>query len=90
MTRFLVSDTNPTGFKLEDILLAIRKDIIHRCQKIEDDLRPEALHVMDNNMRILALLSEAINLSMESSKTLDRAFGPSQAAGGGEPRIGEP
>ena len=39
MTRFLVSGENPTGFKLEDILIAIRKDILRRCTKIADDHR---------------------------------------------------
>ena len=68
MTKFLVSDDKPDGFKLEDILVEIRKDVLHRCSKIEDDHRPEALHVMDNNMRILGHLSDAIKLATDSTR----------------------
>ncbi len=88
MTRFLCSEKNPEGYKLEDLLLALRGEIIHRCEAIADDHRPEALQVMSNNLVILKHLSDAINLSMDSTRILDRAFGPSQAACGGPPRIG--
>ena len=40
MTRFLVSDSNPNGRKLEDILLDIRSDVLKRCTKIAEDHRP--------------------------------------------------
>lgn len=86
MTHFLVTDENPSGHRLEDILMLIRKDILARALKISDDRRPEALHVMKNNMRILDLLSEAISLAEDSSRVLDKAFGSS--AKGGPPRIG--
>ncbi len=89
MTRFLISKENPDGYKLEDILRAIRPDILTRCTKIMDDHRSEASHVLDNNMKILNLLSDAIHLAEDSTDTLDRAFGPSAAAEGGPPRIGE-
>lgn len=89
MTRFLCSDKHPEGYKLEDLLLALRGEIIHRCHAIADDHRPEALQVMTNNLSILNHLSEAIELSMDSTRILDRAFGPSQAARGGPPRIGK-
>ncbi len=88
MTHFLTSDTNPDGLKLEDLLIAIRKDIITRCTKITDDQRPEARHVLENNVRILTLLTEAIGLAEDSTQTLDKAFGPSVRADGGPPRIG--
>ena len=51
MTRFLVSDEPPEGYRLEDILVAIRKDILNRSHKIADDTRVEAMHVMNNNMK---------------------------------------
>ncbi len=89
MTRFLLSTENPEGHKLEDILKAIRRDILTRCTKIVDDQRTEASHVLDNNMKILNLLSDAIHLAEDSTATLDKAFGPSDAAKGGPPRIGE-
>ncbi|MFQ5618441.1 MAG: hypothetical protein ACE5FR_05650 [Rhodospirillales bacterium] len=89
MTRFLVSKENPEGYKLEDILRAIRKDILTRCTKIVDDQRTEAAHVLDNSMKILNLLSDAIHLAEDSTAVLDKAFGPSASGMGGPPRIGE-
>ncbi len=89
MTHFLRSDKKPEGHKLEDLLMQLRADILHRCEAIAADQRPEALHVMANNVKILGLMSEAINLALDSTRVLDRAFGPSQAAQGGPPRIGK-
>jgi len=86
MTRFLANEQKPSGYKLEDILGIIRADIIKRATKIVDDHRPEARLVMDNNIRILSLLSEAITLAEESTRTLERSFGPSLV---GKPRIGK-
>lgn len=90
MTRFLASESNPGGFKLEEILRAIRKDILTRALKVVDDPSNEAQYVINNNMKILNLLSEAINLAEDSSRTLDHGFGPSQASEGGPPRVGDP
>lgn len=90
MTHFLRSEKNPDGHKLEDLLMQLRADMIYRCNVIASDTRPEALHVLGNNMKILNHLSEAITLSLDSTRVLDRAFGPSQAAHGGPPRIGKP
>jgi len=45
--------------------------------------------VLRNNTKILDLLGEAIDLATDSTQTLDKAFGPSQAAKGGPPRIGD-
>lgn len=89
MTHFLRSDKKPDGHKLEDLLMQLRADMIHRCEAIASDTRPEALHVMANNMKILGLLSDAIALALDSTRVLDRSFGPSQAAHGGPPRIGK-
>ncbi len=87
MTHFLVTEENPKGYKLEDILSLIRKDILTRTLKIADDARPEARHVMQNNMRVLSLVSEAIVLAEDSTSVLTRSFGPSKV---GNPRIGYP
>ncbi len=87
MTHFLVTDENPKGYRLEDIMAMIRKDILTRTLKIADDHRSEARHVMNNNMKILGLLSDAIALAEDSTKVLDRAFGPSKE---GQSRIGYP
>jgi len=86
MTKFLVSDDNLDGFKLEDILRAIRKDILYRCNKITDDDRSEAGHVLSNNITILGLLTDAIELAEDSSLVLQKSFGPTKQDG--PPRIG--
>jgi len=86
MTHFLISDTKPDGMKLEEILSVIRRDVLYRCTKIMEDTRPEAKHVLENNIAILALLSEAIGLAEDSTHTLDKAFGVRNVDG---PRIGE-
>ena len=88
MTHFLVTEDNPTGKKLEDVLTMVRADIINRCTLITDDTRPEAMSVLANNMKILGLLTEAIDIAHDSTRILDKAFGPSQASKGGPPRIG--
>jgi len=88
MTHFLSSEEKPEGFKLEAILAVIRKDILIRCLKIADDPRPEAKHVLNNNMQILNLISQSIQIAEDSSQVLDKSFGPSQSINGGEPRIG--
>lgn len=85
-TKFLVTDENPDGFKLEDILTAIRNDMIQRASKIMEDNRPEAIAVMNNNIKILGYLAESIDLARNSSDILDKAFGPHNAD---KPRIGK-
>lgn len=88
MTHFLVSEEKPDGHRLEDLLRIIRKDVLTRCTRITDDPRPEAQQVLSNNIKVLEHLSEAIKLAESSTHVLDKAFGPSQAARGGPPRIG--
>lgn len=85
MTHFLVTSDNPKGYRLEDILKIIRKDIFMRTTKIMDDDRPEAQVVMDNNVKILGLLSESIASAEDSTSILEKSFGPSRD---GKPRIG--
>jgi hypothetical protein len=87
MTHFLVTEDKPDGYRLEDILGLVRKDMLTRALKIVDDNRPEAKHVMRNNMKILELVSQAIDLAEDSTRVLDKAFG--SAAKGGPPRIGK-
>ncbi len=88
MTHFLVSDSKPDGYRLEDILSVLRADVISRCNKISGDTRPEARQVLHNNMRVLGLISEAIQIAEDSTRILEKAFGPSIK--GGPPRIGSP
>lgn len=85
MPHFLLSADKPDGHRLEDILVMIRKDMILRATKILDDDRPEARKVLDNNVRILQLLSESIAIAEDSTQVLNKNFGPSTP---GVPRIG--
>ena len=85
MTHFLMNEDNPNGHRLEDILALIRKDMILRATKIVDDHRAEARRVLENNIRILQLLTESINIAEDSTRLLDKNLGPSQP---GQPRIG--
>ena len=86
MANFLITDDNPDGYKLEDILTAIRNDIVQRAAKIMADSRPEATFVMNNNIKILGLLSESIELAKSSTEVLDKSFGPHNPD---VPRIGK-
>ncbi|MGE3251944.1 MAG: histidine kinase [Hyphomonadaceae bacterium] len=89
MPRLLISEENPAGYRLEDLLTIIRSDVMARCAKVSADERPECQHVVANNVRVLQLLTEAIELARDSTKTLDRAFGPSHGLGVMPPRIGQ-
>lgn len=86
MTQFLLSDTNPDGHTLEEILQGIRSDSLLRCSKIAEDNRDEPKHVLNNNIRILTLLSQAIELAEDSTRVLDKSLG---RGGGGGPRMGD-
>lgn len=88
MTKFLVTEDNPGGQKLESVLDQVRAEMILRCAFILGDNRQEARVVLANNMKILGLLTEAIDVAEASTHILDKAFGPSQASKGGPPRIG--
>ncbi len=84
-STFLVTDENPDGWKIEDILMAIQNDMFRRTQKIVGDSREEARVVLNNNLKILGLLSQCIERATESTQILDRSFGPHKD---GKPRIG--
>ncbi|MEQ9559008.1 MAG: hypothetical protein RIG67_24795 [Rhodospirillales bacterium] len=82
MTKLLVSDDNPTGAKLEDILRILRNDIIARCNVSVATHERETEKVVANNMRILNLLTECIDLAEASTDILVQAYGVEQAAKG--------
>ena len=84
-TTFLVTEENPDGWRIEDILTVIQNDMFRRTQKIVGDNRPEARAVLNNNIEILGLLSKCIDRAAESTQILDRSFGPHTD---GQPRIG--
>ena len=85
MTGFLINDDNPNGHKLEDILSAIRNEVIQRTTKLVDDRRPEATSVLNNNIKILGLLAESIEIAEASTLVLDKSFGRHKP---NAPRIG--
>ncbi|HVZ00394.1 MAG TPA: hypothetical protein VHA35_12865 [Dongiaceae bacterium] len=70
MTKLLISETNPKGYTTEVLLGTIRQDIVLRLQKYAGDPRREARQVLDNNIRILQLLGEAIALAEQNTRTL--------------------
>ena len=70
MTKLLVSESNPKGTTTEKVLGQIRADIVARMQKYAGDPRKEARTVLDNNIRILQLLGEAISLAEANTRTL--------------------
>jgi hypothetical protein len=70
MTKLLVSEANPKGYTTEKVLGLIRADIVTRMQKYAGDPRKEAKAVLDNNIRILQLLGEAISLAESNTRTL--------------------
>ena len=85
MSGFMVDEENPDGHRLEDILSAIRNEVIQRATKLLDDRRPEATAVLNNNIKILGLLAESIEIAEGSTKLLDKSFGRHQP---NAPRIG--
>ena len=85
MTHFLASDDKQDGYKLEDILVILRADIIKRANEIVDDHRVESNAVLENNIKIMVMLSDCIELATESTSILNKSFGPSKE---GQHRIG--
>lgn len=86
MTQVLMSPTNPDGWKLEDLLEQLRKEIAGKSDKIRNDERDHAQRVFQNNGAILQLLEAAERLQRDSIATLDAVAknnGPT-----GTPRIG--
>ena len=85
MTSFLAPPA-ADGYRLEDILSVLRNDLVGRMTRIMADKRPEAQHVMRNDIEILRRIEECIEFAQASSRILDRSFGPHVP---GEPRIGK-
>ncbi|MEQ8354355.1 MAG: hypothetical protein RH942_02360 [Kiloniellaceae bacterium] len=70
MTKHLVSQDNPEGKRTEDLLAEIRAEILTRMANYGDDPRPEAKTVMENNLKIAQLLTDAIHLAEVNTNTL--------------------
>jgi len=70
MTKHLVSPENPGGKRTEEILSEIRAEILVRMANFGEDPRPEAKSVMENNLKIAQLLTEAIHLAEANTNKL--------------------
>ena len=85
-TPVLMSAENPSGWKLEDLLLQLILEIGEKSQRIAGDKRSEAKLVRENNNTIVAHLAEAAAAQLHSMETL-KVLGPDQGPRG-TPRIG--
>lgn len=83
--KLLISRDNPDGVTLEHVLRLIRREIIDRCASFSNDERLVADYVMHNNIRILDHISDAIELSEDNTRYLDKHLGPAKP---GQPRLG--
>ena len=76
MEPYLVAETIPKAHRLDDILIILREDLVKRSRALADSHLQEAKQVMKNNMKVLELLTQAIDLAQDSNKLLNRSFGP--------------
>ena len=70
MSKHLVSAANPEGQRTEDLLAEIRAEVPTRMAAYGEDPRPEAKTVLENNLEIAQLLTDAIHLGEVNTKTL--------------------
>ncbi|WP_299615760.1 hypothetical protein [Pelagibius sp.] len=70
MSKHLVSADNPSGQRSEDLLAEIRAEVLVRMASYGEDPRPEAKTVLENNLEIAQLLTDAIHLAETNTKTL--------------------
>lgn len=68
--KYLVAQDNPEGRRSEEVLSDLRAEILVRMANYGDDPRPEAKAVMENNLRIAQLLTEAIHLAEANTNKL--------------------
>ena len=84
--QILMGPANPHGWKLEDLLDKIIREVAAKSEKIADDRSPQAVAVTRNNLEICDLLIKAVTCQKDSMDLLDR-MGPNQGPTG-QPRIG--
>lgn len=85
-TKVLMSAGNPTGRKLEELLVEIAEDLRVKNDALEADLSPTSRAVRINNLGILDCLALAGVRQLDTLRRLD-LIGPDQGPGG-TPRIG--
>lgn len=84
----LMSPDNPTGWKLEDLLARLCREVRAKCAKIADktETDPVALSVYRNNVKIIELLGQAEVAQRESYCLLHHEKGANKGPTG-KPRI---
>ncbi len=85
-TTFLVTAENPKGWTIEALLAEVQNDMVRRCSKLLGDQLPEARAVLNNNIEILAMLTQCIAKAQDSTRILNRLGRHVD----GRPRIGAP
>lgn len=69
--KILMSVDNPTGHKLEELLLKIKEELQEKTDKIEGSSCPVTTGIQYNNKRIMTLLDEAIDFQNNTMDLLD-------------------
>jgi len=77
---------NHNGWKLEDLLSELQKEITEKSLKIAKDNSIESKTVQNNNGQIIGLLKQAEHLQRQSYAILDN-LAPNEGPDG-KPRIG--
>lgn len=85
-TPILMSKENPNGWKLEELLAQVRKELLVKTEKITGDESAVSMKVQCNNLSIMRQLFNAEALQRDSIAALD-AKAPDEGPNG-QPRIG--
>lgn len=86
-TPILMSAENPNGWKLEDLLAQLRKELLIKTEKITGDSSVLSLKVQCNNLSILRHLHTAESLQRDSYALL--ATKAPDEGPNGQARIGD-
>jgi hypothetical protein len=86
MTKILMSASNLTGHKLEELIPQLIADLNEKCGRIAGDKSPAAQRVYRNNTGIISLLEQAQRIQLDTVRALDEV-GLDQGPAG-KPRIG--
>ncbi|MBE7247465.1 MAG: hypothetical protein INR63_21185 [Actinomycetospora chiangmaiensis] len=85
-TKVLMSADNPTGWKLEELLVQISEDLRVKNDRLEGDASPTSRAIRINNLGVIDCLALAGVRQSDTLRRLD-LLGPDQGPGG-TPRIG--
>lgn len=86
-TPILMSKENPNGWKLEDLLCQVRKELLVKTEKITGDESAVSMKVQCNNLSIMRHLFNAEALQRESIAVL--ATKAPDEGPNGQARIGD-